>query len=247
MTTRALRIGGRAALAAGLLAAAAAVTVAVIGILASAGKVTHPVDLAWGPFYLEHRVSLPVAWGADVCQSADVGDQTSPSECLRFFVHDADGSGARGPVREQDADVRPESATLTGAVELTSAGRPSAFVATSAVRDAIGLAVVSAALLVLWRLLAGAAGPVAERRTAPLVRALGCLLIAGSLVDAALGLFIATQLRYSYEAFGPGPLLSPADGRGFDLGQLALGGLVLLIGELFRRDATAEADDRLTV
>ncbi|WP_306173250.1 P-loop NTPase family protein [Aeromicrobium duanguangcaii] len=60
------------------------------------------------------------------------------------------------------------------------------------------------------------------------------------------GLFIATQLRYSYEAFGPGPRLSPADGRGFDLGQLALGGSVLLIGELFRRDATAEADDRMT-
>ena len=247
MTARALRIGGWAALAAGLLAAAAAVTLTVIGILASAGKVTHPVDLDWGPFYLQHQVSLPVAWGGEVCQSADVGDQTSPSECLRFFVHDPDDSGARGPVREQDADVRPQLATLTGTVELASTGRPSPFVATSAVRDAVALAVVSAGLLILWRLLAGAVGPASERRTAPLVRALGCLLMAGSLVDAALGLFIATQLRYSYETFGPGPHLSPADGRGIELGHLALGGLVLLIGELFRRDATAEADDRLTV
>jgi hypothetical protein len=108
MTHKALRFGGWAALVVGTLAALSAAIVLVTGILALTGKVTYPVDARLGPFSVHHEMSMPVELHETVCPSASVYEQTKPSDCLRFFVHD--GAGAK-VVRVQDADVRPTSAS----------------------------------------------------------------------------------------------------------------------------------------
>lgn len=248
MARGAFRVGGWAALVAGALAGLAAAIVVVTGTLALAGKVTYPVDIALGAFSIQNGVSMPVALGADVCQRASVMEQQAPSDCLRFFVHREEGAGNEA-VRVQDADVRPTSAMLTGNVELATTGGWSPLVAASVARDAIGLAVISAVLLLLWRLLANsAAGTVFSERAVRHVRGIGWLLIAGAASQAALGIFTgAAQLGYEFEAFGSGPHLTVLGNGGIDLGQLALGALILLLAEVFRHGAAVEAEHRLTI
>ena len=250
MSSSAFRLGGWAALILGGLTAVAAATVLGTGLLALAGKVTYPVHVGWGPFSVRNEVSMPVGLAADVCQSADVGESAAPSDCLRFFMHPGDGwSGGQDAIRVQDADVRPTSATLTGTMELATAGGWSPFVAASIVRTATHLTVSSAVLLLLWRLLARAStGAVFSDRAVRHVRSIGWLLIGGGVVQAALGVLTgANQLGYSFEAFGGGPTLQPSGNAGIDWAQLALGGLILLVAEIFRHGAAVEAEQRLTV
>lgn len=248
MTRRAFQVGGWVALIGGALAAVAAAAVVVIGALALAGKVTYPVDVSLGPFSVQNEVTVPVAFSADVCQKASVREQGVPDDCLRFFMHEDDWSGSEA-VRTQDADVRPTSAELTGTVELATTGGWSQLVAASVARNAADLTVLSATLLLLWRLLASAAaGEVFSARAVRHVRVIGWLLVVGCLFEAALNLFTgAAQLGYSIEAFGSGPLLVPRGESGLDLTQLALGLLILLLAEVFRHGAAIEAEHRLTV
>ncbi len=160
-----------------------------------------------------------------------------------------DWSGGENAVRVQDADVRPTSATLTGRVELATTGGWSPFVAASIARTVTNLTVVSAVLLLLWRLLAGAAsGAVFSARAVRHVRSIGWLLLGGGVVEGILGVLTgADQLGYSFEAFGNGPTLQPMGNAGIDYLQLALGGLILLVAEIFRHGAAVEAEQRLTV
>lgn len=248
MARRAFRIGSWAALLAGLLAAVSAATVVVTGALAMAGRVTYPVDVNLGPISIQQGVSVPVSFSADVCQKANVWDQTAQSDCLRFFMHSDPRSGNDG-LHVQDADVRPLSAELTGTVELATTGGWSPLVAVSIARDAVGLAVVSAVLILLWRLLANAAGGnVFSDRAVRRVRGIGWLLIGGSVVEATLGLLsIVAQHGYSTVQFGYGTFLNPEADSSFNLTQLVLGGLVLLLAEVFRHGAVIEAEQKLTV
>ena len=248
MTRRAFWIGGWVALVVGTLAAVAAAAVVVIGVLALAGRVTYPVDFGLGPFSIHNEVSIPVGFGGDVCQSASVREQEATSDCLKFFVHEENWL-SEGAVRVQDADIRPISAELTGTVDLATTGGWSGFVAASIARNAIGLTVISAVLLLLWRLLANsAAGAVFSPRAVKYVRGIGWLLIVGSVAEAALSLFTsAIQLGYSFEMFGTGPHLELMSNGGINFVQLALGGLILLLAEVFRHGAAVEAEQKLTV
>lgn len=248
MTRRAFWIGRWAALVAGTLAAVAAATVVVIGVLALIGNVTYPVDVGLGPFSIHDEVSMPVDFGGDVCQSASVREQDRSSDCLTFFVHDANFPGEKA-IRVQDADVRPTSAMLTGTVDLATTGGWSGFVAASVARKAIDLTVISAVLLLLSRLLASsAAGAVFSARSVKRVRAIGWLLIVGSVAEGMLSLLTsATQFGYSFEAFGDGPFLTQRGNGGIEFAPLALGGLVLLLAEVFRHGAAVEAEQKLTV
>lgn len=252
MTRRAFWIGGWVALVAGALVAAAAVTTVVIGVLALTGRVTYPVEIEVGPFSTRSTVSMPVVLGADVCRTANIDAQNSPRDCFRFFVHDDEEAG-REQVRRQDADVRPTSATLRGEVELATTGGWSPLVAATVARGVIGLAVLSVLLLLLWRLLAtAAAGEAFSNRTVRHLRRIGWLLIAITVLDPALDHFASVfQLGYWTEAFGIAPHLMPVGSAGYpggvDLGQLALGGLILLVAEVFRHGAAIEAERRLTV
>jgi hypothetical protein len=73
------------------------------------------------------------------------------------------------------------------------------------VRKAIGMMVISGALLLLWRLLANsAAGDVFSARAVRYVQGIGWLLILGS-VTASLGLLVSTTGGYDVEMFGAGP------------------------------------------
>jgi Protein of unknown function (DUF2975) len=249
MTRRAFRIGGWAAFVLGTLVALAAASVVVIGTLALTGRVTYPVDVGLGPFSLRQQVSLPVAYGADVCRKAGVTDtleQQHRRDCLNFFVHDENAPGNRA-VRLQDADVRPTTATLRGTVNMATTGGWSGLVAVSVARTALGLIEIGGVLLLLWRLLANsAAGDVFSARAVRHVRIIGWLLIAGS-AKASLGLLVSTTGGYQIEMFGAGPFLEPYRDAGVDPVQLALGGLILLLAEAFRHGAAIEAEHRLTV
>lgn len=241
MTRRAFWIGGWAALVLGALVGLVGATVVVIGALALAGRVTYPVDISGGPFSLHDRLSMPVATQMDVCQQADVSDQQAPGDCLRFFVHGA--GGADGPVHVQDADARPTSVTLTGTVDLATTGGWSALVAASVARRAIGMMVISAALLLLGRLLTNAAaGDYFSARAVRQVRGIGWLLIAGSVVNTALGLVVSSSGGYDTVQFGAGPYLQRVGEGGIQPARLALGVLVLLLAEMFRHGAAVEAE-----
>lgn len=245
MSGTTLRVASWAALVGGAVAAFAAATAAVIGILVFTGQTTYPVDAHVGPFTVHHEMSMPVALSADVCQLASVRNPKDPGDCLTFFAHDDSWPGD-DPVRTQDADIRPMSAQLTGSVGLATTGGGSTFVAASIARTVIGLAAISAALLLSWRLLRSAgAGTLRRARAGSRVRAIGWLLVAGGLAQAALSLSTsATQLGYSFESFGSGPHLTPlgVDGAGFT--QLALGALLLLLAEVFRHSVATEAETR---
>lgn len=252
MTRRAFRIGGWAALVAGALVAATAVTTAVIGVVALTGKVTYPADYGVGPFSIQSTVSMPVALGGDVCQTFDVKTPHKTfSECFRTFLHEDDGPD-QGRVRRQDADVRPTRAWLTGEVELASTGGWSPLVAATVAKNVIGWTVLSAIFLMLWRLLAAAAaGEAFSARTVRYLRGIAALVIASAALEPALNHFTsATQVGYSAEAFGAPVLLPYSAGvypDDLNLGQLALGGLILLVAEVFRHGAAIEAERKLTV
>lgn len=249
---RAFRIGGWVALIAGALVAVAAVTTAVIGVLALSDKVTYPAVYGVGPFSIQSSVSMPVALYGDVCQSADIGTQNTASDCFMSFLHRDDKSEYED-VRHQDAEVRPTHATLKGEVELATTGGWSPLVAATVARGVIGLAALSAMFLMLWRLLAAAAsGEAFSNRTVRHLRGIGGLVIAISVLEPAVNHFTgAMQLGYSMEAFGAAPFLIPASFGVYpddvNLGQLALGGLILLVAEIFRHGAKIEAERRLTV
>lgn len=252
MTRRAFRIGGWVALVVGALVAVAAVTMAVIGVLALTGKVTYPAEYGVGPFSIRSTVSTPVVLGADVCQTARIATQNSPRNCFRSFLHEDVESG-QGVVRRQDADVRPTHATLRGEVELATTGGWSPLVAATVARAVIGLALLSGILLLLWRLLAAAAaGEAFSNRAVRHLRGIGALVIAISVLEPALDHFTSPgQLGYWWEAFGTAPHLLPGGSAGYpgglDPGQLALGGLIILVAEVFRHGAAIEAERRLTV
>lgn len=85
---RAFRIGGWLALAGAALMAAAAVTAAVIGALALAGKVTFPAEYSVGPFSFQSAISTPAVLIGEVCQEGDQDPQNRPDPfCFRVFVH----------------------------------------------------------------------------------------------------------------------------------------------------------------
>lgn len=245
MVRRACWIGGWAALVGGVLAAAAAASVIVVGVLALSGRVTYPVDVGVGPLSMSQQISIPVAFGGDVCQSASVREQDPSVDCLRFFVHDAGWAtdSQADPIRVQDADVRPTSATLTGTVQLATTGGWNGLVAASVARTAILLSVASAVLVLVSRLLATfAAGRGADARSLRQVRAIGWLLVAGGAAEMVFSLFSsASQFGYSVETFGSGPHLDAGGTSGVDVYAIAVGGLVLIVGELFRRAAVAES------
>ena len=189
---------------------------------------------------------MPVAFQADVCQTANVLEPDAPRDCLNFFLHEENGSDYE-TIRVQDGNIRPISASLTGTIELATTGEWSTLVAVSVARKAIGLTVISAGMFLLWRLLAhSAAGVIFSARAVRYVRGIGWLLIAGSVVDATLGLF-ATTSGYSIEIFGGGPHLTSISNGDIDLPQLLFGGLTLLLAEVFRHGADVETEQRLTI
>jgi len=246
MTRRAFRIGSWAALVLGTLTALAAVTVMVIGVLALTGRATYPVDISRGPFSIHDRVSIPVSYGADVCQKANIDDASAPSSCLRLFVNGGEEMG-NGEIRVRDGEVRATSARLTGTLDLATPGGWDTLVAVSAARKAVSLMVISGVLLLLWRLLANsAAGNVFSARAVRHVRGIGWLLIAGVVVKAILGVVVVFTDGYSMPQFG-GPFLEPYQDAGVEPAQLLLGGLILLLAEAFRHGAAVEAEQRLTV
>ena len=249
MTRRAFSIGGWAALVLGALVALSAATVVVIGTLALTGRVTYPVDISRGPFSLHDGLSMPVTYGAEVCQKANVDDtleQQDLSDCLRFFMHERNSRAHYNGLHLQDAGVRPTSAFLTGTVDLATTGGWSGLVAVSVVRKAIGLMVISGVLLLVWRLLANsAAGDVFSARAVRYVRGIGWLLIVGNVVEAILGQ--VAKGGYTIVSFGSGPHLEPFVAAEIEPAQLALGGLILLLAEAFRHGAAVEAERRLTV
>lgn len=108
--------------------------------------------------------------------------------------------------------------------------------------------VISTVLLLLWRLLANsAAGDFFSARAVRRVRGIGWLLIAGSVVNTALGLVVSSSGGYEIVQFGAGPYLQRMGEAGIRPAQLALGALILLLAEMFRHGAAVEAERRLTV
>ncbi|MCD5354089.1 DUF2975 domain-containing protein [Kineosporia mesophila] len=221
----------------------------VTGALALTGRVTYPVNVSLGPFSVHDRVSMPVAVWQEVCQKASTYDSGEPSDCLRLFMHQGSENSGGGPVHVQDADVRPNDLYATGAISLATTGGWSPLVAASVTRKAISLMVISAVLLLLWRLLANsAAGDVFSARAVGQVRGIGWLVILGNVVKPVVAFAVSFDDGYAMPMFGYGhPFVEKMGEAGVNLTQLALGGLILLLAEAFRHGAAVEAERRLTV
>lgn len=252
---RAFGVGGWIALLAGGLTIAFAVVVAVSGVLALTGKATYPMEVGAGPLSTRLSISLPVGLDGRLCQQADVRHQGRRRDCFRSFLHSKDdrADSSDGRVRRQDADVRPTTVRLTGHADLVSTGGWSPMVAGSVGRFLVRLAVISAILLLVWRLLAAAAaGEALSGRTARHLRAIGWLLLASAVLGPALDLFTTPgHLGYNMEGFGGGAHVWLHSAEGYpgavNLGQVGVGVLILLVAAIFRHGAAIEAERRLTV
>ncbi|MEL7977344.1 DUF2975 domain-containing protein [Isoptericola sp. F-RaC21] len=255
---RAFRIGGWAVLAAAVVAALMAVAAGVIGVLALTGHATYPAEYRLGPLYFRDTLALQVVTASPVCQEFDI-DELLPNEspgdgsfCYKF-VQDGGEQIIHDRVVSQDAAVRPTDATLTGVVHLATSGGWNPWVAAQVVKKVIIGAVITTWLVLLWRLLAAAAGGNAfSARTVLYLRALGWLTIAAAVLAPALDHFTGFHqvAGIHVSSYGP-PHLEPVGTEGYPGGvsfvQLALGGLVLLVAEVFRHGAAIEEERRLTV
>ncbi len=251
---RAFQVGGWAALAAAVVTAAMAVMVAVIGVLALTGNVTYPVDVRLGPLHVRDTISTQVQALEEVCQTSSVDSRDLTPECNNFFIHDEDSTTDGAAIQRQDSDIRPTFAHLTGEVELVSTGGWSPYVCAQVIKKVIILSVVAVWFSLLWRLLVAAAkGNVLSARTVRYLRALGWLTIAAAALAPALAHFTNLyQVGYGSTSFNEETNLKPwssHDGYpgGVNFVQQALGGLVLLVAEVFRHGADIETEQRLTV
>lgn len=244
---RAFRIGSWIALAAGTLVPAIAVTTAVVGVLVLTGKAAYPTEVDLGPLHFRSTISVPAELGGDVCQKADITAQ-KPNNCFEVFLLGDHNMGSTA-VRRQNPDVRLSSAHLTGDIELAAPGGWNSLVATIVANAVIGLALISAILLLVWRLLAAAAsGEPFTARTVRQLRAIGWLVIVGALIAPALGdLMRPGGHGYTTNVTSwPELTLRGGDGYpgGLDFAQLALGALILLVAEVFRHGATLATEHR---
>lgn len=258
MSRRAFRIGGWVALAAAVVTAATAVMAAVVGVLALTGKATYPVDYELGPLQYRDTVSVQVVNVSPVCQSFDV-HTLDPNEypgdgsfCYKLF-QDGGDQIIRGGVLHQDTGVRPTEAALTGEVRLATTGGWNPWVAAQVVKKVLIGAAITAWFVLLWRLLAAAgAGNAFSTRTVRYLRALGWLTIAGAALAPALDHFTSIYVveDVHFASYGP-PVLDVVSTEGYpggvDFAQVAVGGLILLVAEVFRHGATIETEQRLTV
>ena len=153
----------------------------------------------------------------------------------------------------QDPRLRPTDAVLSGEVQLSTSGGWNPWVAAQVAKKVIVGAVITTWLVLLWRLLASAAGGNAfSTRAVRYLRALGWLTIASAALAPALDHFTGIYVVQSahFASYGS-PVLDPVGSYGYPGGvnfvQLALGGLVLLVAEVFRHGAAIEEDRRLTV
>jgi hypothetical protein len=247
LTRFTLRLSAWASFCVAAVTAASAAALVVLGVLVLTGKTNYPVKLHAGPFSASHEISMPIAFYADICQSANVNEPTSP-ECLSFFLHDRSWSG-EGLDRYQDARIKPISAALKGTISLETSGGWNGFVAAAVASDVLALLVVTVVAFCLWRLFHNAAAVRGfTDRDVRRVHLIGWTLIGGSLLGALLSRFTSpTSWGHSIEIFGEGPHLSPSDGYTVNVTQLVLGGLVLMLAEIFRRAATLETEHKLTV
>ncbi|MFC8599741.1 DUF2975 domain-containing protein [Isoptericola sp. NPDC057191] len=258
MARRMFRIGTWLALAAAVLTAALTVTTAVLGVLALTGPVTYPVDVRLGPLHFRDTVVVRVANVSPVCQTVDLRasdpkhQRGDGSFCYPLFQEGA-GQDVREGVVHQDTDVRPTDVLLSGEVQLTTSGGWNSWVAAQVVRKVVVGTVITMWLLLMWRLLAAAAGGDAfTARSVRLLRALGWLTVAAALLAPALDHLTSIYAVQSvhFAQYGP-PFLDVVGSRGYPGGinvvQVALGGVVLLVAEIFRHGAAIEDERRLTV
>ncbi|MFC6152339.1 DUF2975 domain-containing protein [Nocardioides yefusunii] len=147
------------------------------------------------------------------------------------------------------ADVRPVAVHWGGEMELASGGGWSPWVAFTLGVQVAGLALASAFLFLLHRVLSAAAsGDVFSPRAVARVRGMGWLLIAGGVLgflEWALG--TPSKLDYGSSQFGPAADLSAPGPQSIDLTLFAVGALVLLLAQVFRHGHEVESERRMTI
>lgn len=224
---------------------------AFVGLQALAGNVTYPVTYSVGPFEFQDTLSMEVQAREDICEISSVDSREATPHCNSFYVRADKVESDDGSVQRQDADVQPMNVHLTGEVQLASTGGWSNYVAAQLVEKVFVGAGMVVWLVLVWRLLAAvAAGNAFSTRTVRLLRGLGWLTIAGAALVPLLDHYTSVgQVGYGFTAFNEEMLLGPWDGasRSADFVQIALGGLVLLVAEVFRHGADIESEQRLTV
>ncbi|MFD6179535.1 MULTISPECIES: DUF2975 domain-containing protein [unclassified Isoptericola] len=258
MARRLFRIGAWLALVAAVLTAAMTVTAGVLGVLALTGRADYPADVSLGPLHFRDTLAVQVVTASPVCQEFDV-TSLKPNEypdgdfCYKMIQDGGDERYDHGVV-SQDSRLRGTEAVLSGEIRLaTSDVGWNPWVAAQVVKKVIVGAVIATWLALLWRLLAAAAaGDAFSARTVRLLRALGWLTIAAAVLAPALDHFTGAHQLGGLHFVGWGePFLEPVGTQGYPGGvsfvQLALGGLVLLVAEIFRHGAEIEDERRLTV
>lgn len=252
---RMIAIGSWGTLVVALLLTVGAATVGIAGIrdLASPGPSSGSgrVELIPGTdlLTLDHRPSWKAVAGNDLCPRID---RDAPrDDCENAILY-------RGSPRQEgsgilpDPDVRASFATLEGRVFLEGTTRWSPLIASIYGMQVLGLLVAAFLALQLGLLLRAAAGdePFTDRVVRRL-RLMGVVLVGWEVAEPVLWLVLSPKAwDYSWVSAGREGMnlqLGSMEPGGLELTRIAIGLLLLALGEVFRRGARLAEEQRLTV
>jgi len=252
--TRTFAVTAWVALAAAVGTALAGAVIAATGIigLTGWGDYDHRVSLLPGTDLVELRYqpSWEVRAAAEVCPRIDL-DHPDRS-CENVILRGADGPRQEKPYLLPEEDLRAVAAELEGRLLLDAEPGWNPLVASLYAMTVLGLLVVAFLLAQLGLLLRAASrdAPFTDQVVRRL-RVMGVTLIGWELLEPILWLFLSPK------AWDYGFVRAGDQGMGLELGSMepggpqltlvAVGALLLLLGQVFRRGVHLEDEQRLTV
>jgi len=251
---RSFEVAGWLALAASVITALGALWVAAAGTagLTGASDYSHRVSLLPGTHLLamSYQPSWEVRAFTEVCPRVNLREPRR--DCENVLLRDAHGPRQDHPYLLPDDEIRAVSADLEGRLLLEAEPGWNPLIASLYGMTVLGLLVMTFLLSQLWLLLRAVAGDAPF--TDQVVRRLsvmGLTLIAWELLEPFLWLFLSPK-AWDYGLVsaghpGVGLQLGSMEPGGPQLTLMPFGGLLLLLGQVFKHGVHLENDQRLTV
>jgi hypothetical protein len=250
---RSFRVAGWIALAASVVTTLGALVIAAVGIAGLTGRsdYAHRISLVPGTHLLD--ISYQPSWEArayaEVCPRINL--RHPRSDCENVLFHGAEPRADR-PFLLPDDDIRAVSAHLEGRLLIDADPGWNPLLASLYGMTVLSLLVLAFLLSQLGLLLRAVSheAPFTDQVVRRL-RAIGLTLIAWEVLEPFLWLFLSPK-AWDYSllqagARGVGLQLGSMEPGGPQLTRIAIGALLLLLAQVFRRGVRLEHDQRLTV
>lgn len=234
-----------------LLATAAvtllALIIAGVGVAGAAGWADDYRLSTPGPVGVGYQPTWGVTSGGEVCDPVRITDYTAG--CYGFVMF----QGGQKVVDDEvvQGEMHPQAASLVGDLALDPEGEWNPLAVTIVIADVVRLLVVAFALFCLWRLLrtTSRGEPFTTRSVAWLSR-MGAVLVAWEFVEPLYWLVASPKaLDWAMASYGPGPHIELAsmEPGGPSLDVIAIGLLLLVLAQVFRRGVVLADEQRMTV